>query len=71
VTVDKTTFGPGMGKNKKEAEQQAANIAYDALLARRASNQGPEAGSRPRGQPRGRRSRPRPGNPRTPNSGQS
>jgi ribonuclease-3 len=61
VTVGKATYGPGMGKNKKEAEQQAANIAYDALVSRRAQNQGPQAGSRPRGQPRGRRSGPRQG----------
>nr|WP_051004344.1 ribonuclease III [Treponema primitia] len=31
VTVDDKTFGPGMGKNKKTAEQEAARIAYDAL----------------------------------------
>ena len=60
VTVDKTTFGPGMGKNKKEAEQQAANIAYDALVSRRAPSQGSEAGAR--AHTRGRRSRQ--GNPR-------
>ena len=28
VRVDNKTYGPGSGKNKKEAEQQAASIAY-------------------------------------------
>jgi ribonuclease III len=32
VTVNNTTYGPGKGKNKKEAEQNAAGIAYNALL---------------------------------------
>jgi ribonuclease-3 len=31
VTVDGKAFGPGMGKNKKTAEQEAARIAYEAL----------------------------------------
>jgi ribonuclease-3 len=31
VTVDGQVFGPGMGKNKKAAEQEAARIAYEAL----------------------------------------
>jgi ribonuclease-3 len=31
VTLGDKTFGPGMGKNKKAAEQEAARIAYDAL----------------------------------------
>ena len=31
VTVDSRVFGPGMGKNKKSAEQEAAKIAYEAL----------------------------------------
>jgi ribonuclease-3 len=61
VTVAKTTYGPGMGKNKKEAEQQAANIAYDALVSRRGQNQGAEAAPRQRARSRGRASRPRPG----------
>ena len=34
VSVGKDTFGPGMGKNKKEAEQNAASIAYEALMHR-------------------------------------
>jgi ribonuclease-3 len=29
VTVNEKTFGPGMGKNKKSAEQEAAKMAYD------------------------------------------
>jgi ribonuclease-3 len=32
VHVNGETFGPGMGKNKKEAEQSAAGIAYSELL---------------------------------------
>jgi ribonuclease-3 len=31
VFVNDRTFGPGMGKNKKTAEQEAARIAYEAL----------------------------------------
>jgi len=46
VAVDKTTYGPGMGKNKKEAEQQAASIAYNALIGRRAENQGSPSSGR-------------------------
>jgi ribonuclease-3 len=31
VTVNGRDFGPGMGKNKKSAEQEAARMAYEAL----------------------------------------
>jgi ribonuclease-3 len=31
VLVNEQPFGPGMGKNKKTAEQEAARIAYEAL----------------------------------------
>ena len=31
VKINGKTFGPGQGKNKKEAEQNAASIAYTAL----------------------------------------
>ena len=31
VQVSNATYGPGTGKNKKEAEQSAASIAYQAL----------------------------------------
>ncbi|GHT77504.1 ribonuclease 3 [Spirochaetia bacterium] len=31
VKVGEKIFGPGMGKNKKSAEQEAAKIAYEAL----------------------------------------
>jgi len=34
VGIGKRTYGPGTGKNKKEAEQQAAGIAYKALVDR-------------------------------------
>jgi ribonuclease-3 len=32
VSVGKKTYGPGAGKNKKEAEQEAAQLAYQALV---------------------------------------
>ncbi|GHV75656.1 ribonuclease 3 [Spirochaetia bacterium] len=32
VIVDGKVFGPGMGKNKKTAEQEAARIAYETLI---------------------------------------
>ncbi len=31
VAIDDRSFGPGIGKNKKEAEQQAAGMAYKKL----------------------------------------
>jgi ribonuclease-3 len=31
VNVNGITYGPGIGKNKKEAEQAAARLAYDAI----------------------------------------
>jgi ribonuclease-3 len=31
VSVNDQIFGPGMGRNKKTAEQEAARIAYEAL----------------------------------------
>ncbi len=31
VLINDRSFGPGIGKNKKEAEQRAAGIAYNAL----------------------------------------
>ena len=38
VEVDGTTYGPGQGKNKKEAEQEAAKIAYEQLTGRPAKD---------------------------------
>jgi ribonuclease-3 len=35
VGIGNKTFGPGMGKNKKEAEQNAAGIAYKALAEKK------------------------------------
>ncbi|MDR3168182.1 MAG: ribonuclease III [Treponema sp.] len=32
VTVNGKVFGPGMGRNKKSAEQEAAKIAYEHLI---------------------------------------
>jgi ribonuclease-3 len=51
VTVDNRTFGPGLGKNKKEAEQEAAGIAYQTLVERKPparSAEAPTPGRRPR-----------------------
>ncbi|MDR0387096.1 MAG: hypothetical protein LBH57_03575 [Treponema sp.] len=31
VRVNGQTYGPGMGKNKKSAEQEAARMAYEHL----------------------------------------
>jgi len=46
VTVNKHTYGPGSGKNKKEAEQQAAGIAYKALKEKRKrTRKGPQQSS--------------------------
>ena len=39
VAVGKKIYGPGTGKNKKEAEQQAAEIAYKALAERQKGRQ--------------------------------
>jgi ribonuclease-3 len=33
VKINEISFGPGKGKNKKEAEQNAASIAYATLIA--------------------------------------
>ncbi len=35
VSVDNRTFGPGEGTNKKDAEQAAAGLAYEALVNRK------------------------------------
>jgi ribonuclease-3 len=34
VTVNGKTYGPGMGRNKKGAEQEAAKMAYEHLLGK-------------------------------------
>ncbi len=61
VSVDNRSFGPGEGKNKKEAEQAAASIAYDALVNRKPPTrageaQGPAGPVRRRSRPQRRRS---------------
>jgi ribonuclease-3 len=33
VRINNQSFGPGMGKNKKSAEQEAAKMAYESLAA--------------------------------------
>jgi ribonuclease-3 len=40
VAMNGQTYGPGMGKNKKTAEQEAARIAYEALSPPRQSPPG-------------------------------
>jgi ribonuclease-3 len=32
VIVDNKAYGPGMGRNKKSAEQEAARLAYEELV---------------------------------------
>ena len=53
VIVDNRTFGPGEGKNKKDAEQAAAGIAYEALVNRKP---GPGTSTQARRRPRRGRS---------------
>jgi len=48
VAIGKRTYGPGTGKNKKEAEQQAAGIAYKALTERPKGRQSSRGSSRSR-----------------------
>jgi ribonuclease-3 len=48
VSIGKRTYGPGTGKNKKEAEQQAAGIAYKALMERQKGRQPSRGPSRNR-----------------------
>jgi ribonuclease-3 len=48
VTIGKRTFGPGTGRNKKEAEQKAAGIAYKALTDRQKGRQSSRGSSRSR-----------------------
>jgi ribonuclease-3 len=53
VIVDNRTFGPGEGKNKKDAEQAAAGMAYEALVNRKP---GPGTAAQARRRPRRGRS---------------
>ena len=48
VTIGKRTYGPGTGKNKKEAEQQAAGIAYKTLTEKQKGRQSSHGSSRNR-----------------------
>jgi ribonuclease-3 len=48
VGIGKKNYGPGTGKNKKEAEQQAAGIAYKALTERQKGRQSARGSSRNR-----------------------
>lgn len=58
VRVNDHTYGPGQGKNKKQAEQEAAKIAYESLYDETANaNLAEEADAdapAPRGKGRGR-----------------
>jgi len=47
VTIDGESFGPGQGKNKKEAEQHAAGIAYESLQEKEES--GKKSGGKRKG----------------------
>jgi ribonuclease-3 len=40
VKIDHRSFGPGAGRNKKEAEQNAAAIAFAALQGGRGTGPG-------------------------------
>ena len=42
VRINDESFGPGQGKNKKQAEQAAAKLAYEALCPSSAANNGCE-----------------------------
>jgi ribonuclease-3 len=42
VTVNGKSYGPGVGKNKKSAEQEAARQAYEGLTARQKQPEGSE-----------------------------
>ncbi len=44
VVISDRAYGPGKGKNKKEAEQDAARIAYHALQDREKSQKNPQRG---------------------------
>jgi ribonuclease-3 len=44
VRINDRAFGPGMGKNKKSAEQEAAKIAYEHLVQKTESNPVPNSG---------------------------
>ena len=39
VKIEGKAYGPGKGKNKKQAEQEAAGIAYSSMIHRKKSNQ--------------------------------
>ena len=49
VQVGERSFGAGKGKNKKEAEQEAARIAYEGMHAAQASGRAGRSGTQPRG----------------------
>jgi ribonuclease-3 len=49
VHVGERSFGAGKGKNKKEAEQEAARIAYEGMQAAQAPIRGSRFGAQSRG----------------------
>jgi ribonuclease-3 len=48
VIIGKRTYGPGTGKNKKEAEQKAAGIAFKSLTQKHKGRQSSRVSSRSR-----------------------
>ncbi len=53
VHVGDRSFGAGKGKNKKEAEQEAARIAYEGMHVSQTSVRSGKPGSQPQGRGRG------------------
>jgi ribonuclease-3 len=42
VVINGKSYGPGMGKNKKSAEQEAARFAYEELALKKDPRPAPE-----------------------------
>ncbi len=62
VHVGDRSFGAGKGKNKKEAEQEAARLAYESMTAEKPAGgeRGPRAGGQGSREPPGQRADHRP-----------
>jgi ribonuclease-3 len=52
VRIGEQTFGPGQGKNKKEAEQAAAALAYESLESEKPKKQKPSGRGPRKSEPR-------------------
>ena len=59
VRVNDHTYGPGQGKNKKQAEQEAAKIAFESLAGEDPNGAGEAAAAAERSSGGNRRGRPR------------